>query len=58
MVQIFYVFEQVFFWEVGSTDLLSDPTSFASLNVSLSKFVEDKCFASVHVPEDTDDRAP
>lgn len=55
---MFYVLEQVLFWEVGSTDLLSDPARFASLDVSLSEFVENQCFASVHMAEDADDRAP
>lgn len=58
MVQMFYVLEQVLFWEVGSTDLLRDPARFASLDVSLSEFVENQCFSSVHMAEDADDRAP
>jgi hypothetical protein len=43
--------------EIGSTDLLCNTTSFACLNISSSKFVENECFASVDVAENTENGA-
>jgi hypothetical protein len=44
-------------WEVSSTDLLGDTTSFTSLHISSSEFIEDQSLASIDVPENTKDWA-
>ncbi len=41
-------------WEIGSTNLLSDTTSFTSLNIGSTELIEDKSFSGIDVTEDTE----
>jgi len=43
--------------KVSSTNLLSDTTCFASLDICFSKFVKNQGFASIYVAQNTDDWA-
>ena len=51
------VTSDIFWWEESSTNLLSDTTSFTSLNRSFSKFIKNQSFTSIDVTHDTDNRA-
>jgi hypothetical protein len=45
------------FWEISSTNLLSDTTSFTSLDISSSKFIKNKSFSGIDVTKNTKNRA-
>jgi Na+/pantothenate symporter len=47
---------QEFPWEEGSSNLLSDTTSFSTLHISVTEFIEDLSLSSIDVTHDTDDR--
>jgi hypothetical protein len=51
------VTSDIFWWEESSTNLLSDTTSFTSLNRSFSKFIKNQSFTSIDVTHDTYNRA-
>jgi hypothetical protein len=53
----FLMFLKSRFWEIGSTDLLGDSSSLTGLHISASELIKDKCFASIDVTQNTDNRA-
>ena len=54
----FDMFEQVVLWEVSSADLLSDASSFSSLDVCVPQLVENEGLASVYVTKDAENWTP
>jgi len=47
----------IIFWEVSGTNLLSNTTSFTSLNVGSSELIKDKSLTSIDVTKNTDNWA-
>lgn len=47
----------VFRWEEGSTNLLSNTTSFSSLNICFSKFIENQSFTCIDMTHNTNNWA-
>ena len=45
----------IFFWEVGCTDLLGDTSGLTGLHVSFSQLIKNECFSSIYVTKNTDD---
>ena len=53
----FHVVQDVRFWEISGTNLLSDSTSFACLYLSSSELIQNQSFTCVDVTHDTNDGA-
>jgi hypothetical protein len=57
-ITLMHLFVEFLLREKGGTDLLSDTSCFAFLDVGFSDFIQKSCLACVYVTEDSADGAP